>query len=385
MRKKLESLRVHDAVFFWFFLQNSVGHNDSFNSNPAAYWESAFNKFNMTIPNAVRNLMSPLSEIETRIFEHHLTSNKLKGDEQALASALCTLGGLFCSNLDEYDEVPIALMRAVFTDCISADCFSSLAQNIARDQEMISNAKLLWFKEKDLLHGVGTNNAYQTLGSILVSSKTQLFQRSFLPRSLSILLGAISEGNLPNLLKLFHIRMDSIMATGMHSTVKIVQHGIHSLLPGEARTIITSIEDIADLLSNLLSKSNSKLTSFETLPTSTSFPKEDEDMYKGLFKVVKADMKSDVNSQYLSCHSPIFPCRLEICHYVPETRIYQVTLESIAIKMKTIQTVAICHTDTSHWDPNHVSFQVLDAYPGGDTLCHWVESDGFTFVGKIKS
>jgi hypothetical protein len=37
--------------------------------------------------------------------------------------------------------------------------------------------------------------------------------------------------------------------------------------------------------------------------------------------------------------------------------------------------VAVCHTDTSAWNPKHLAFQVLNVKPGTVPVCHFLPQD----------
>ncbi|KAF2296556.1 hypothetical protein GH714_040623 [Hevea brasiliensis] len=61
------------------------------------------------------------------------------------------------------------------------------------------------------------------------------------------------------------------------------------------------------------------------------------------------------------------------CHSINGTKAYTIPLEGVdGSKAKAI---AVCHTDTSAWNPKHIAFQILKVKPGGHLICHFLNSD----------
>ncbi|CAL2234767.1 unnamed protein product [Prunus armeniaca] len=50
-----------------------------------------------------------------------------------------------------------------------------------------------------------------------------------------------------------------------------------------------------------------------------------------------------------------------------------------------VKAVTICHLDTSEWNPEHLSFQILNVKPGTVAICHFISTDGIVWVPKHKS
>jgi hypothetical protein len=47
-----------------------------------------------------------------------------------------------------------------------------------------------------------------------------------------------------------------------------------------------------------------------------------------------------------------------------------------------VKAVAVCHTDTSQWNPKHLAFQVLKVQPGTVPVCHFLPQDHVVWVSK---
>ncbi|XP_038887160.1 LOW QUALITY PROTEIN: BURP domain protein USPL1-like [Benincasa hispida] len=45
-----------------------------------------------------------------------------------------------------------------------------------------------------------------------------------------------------------------------------------------------------------------------------------------------------------------------------------------------VEALAICHMDTSQWNPTHPSFEVLKLQPGDMPICHFFPADDFVWI-----
>ncbi|KAJ9183467.1 hypothetical protein P3X46_007313 [Hevea brasiliensis] len=63
-----------------------------------------------------------------------------------------------------------------------------------------------------------------------------------------------------------------------------------------------------------------------------------------------------------------YACAVFYCHSTQTTRAYMA------------QAVAVCHTDTSAWNPKHLAFQVLKVKPGTVPACHFLPQDHAVWV-----
>jgi hypothetical protein len=69
-----------------------------------------------------------------------------------------------------------------------------------------------------------------------------------------------------------------------------------------------------------------------------------------------------------------------LCHKADTIKTYSVPLEDI--DGNRIKAIAVCHTDTSQWNPKHVAFQVLKVQPGTVPICHFVPQDHVVWISK---
>ena len=80
-------------------------------------------------------------------------------------------------------------------------------------------------------------------------------------------------------------------------------------------------------------------------------------------------MRPEVGSRFVSCHDVVYPYTVYRCHDTGPARLYMVEMEGV--RGGSFVTVAvICHTDTSQWDPEHLSFRLLGSKPGSPPVFH---------------
>lgn len=75
----------------------------------------------------------------------------------------------------------------------------------------------------------------------------------------------------------------------------------------------------------------------------------------------------------VACHHMMFPCTVFYCHKFAGTRAYMVPL--VADDGSRVDAIALCHFDTSSWNPGHASFRLLGVEPGTVPICHFIVKD----------
>lgn len=50
-----------------------------------------------------------------------------------------------------------------------------------------------------------------------------------------------------------------------------------------------------------------------------------------------------------------------------------------------VTVATVCHTDTSRWNPEHVSFKLLGTKPGGSPVCHLMPYGHIVWAKNVKS
>nr|CAB3466421.1 unnamed protein product [Digitaria exilis] len=82
--------------------------------------------------------------------------------------------------------------------------------------------------------------------------------------------------------------------------------------------------------------------------------------------------------RHVACHDEPFPYAVFQCHMTGQstTRAYMMTLTGGG---RTVAMAALCHRDTSSWNPAHPAFEVLKTKPGGAPVCHFMPYANLVF------
>lgn len=172
-----------------------------------------------------------------------------------------------------------------------------------------------------------------------------------------------SSENLPEIFDQFSVKPESEEAEIIKETIKECQApGIK----GEDKYCATSLESMIDFSTSRLGK-NVKAVSTE-VTKETQMQKFA--FGKGLKKV--GFYKSVV------CHKLIYPYVVFYCHATKFTKTYTVPL--VGADGTKVKAVAVCHKDTSGWNPKHLAFQVLKVKPGTVPICHFLPQDHIVWV-----
>ncbi|TVU06425.1 hypothetical protein EJB05_49638, partial [Eragrostis curvula] len=76
-------------------------------------------------------------------------------------------------------------------------------------------------------------------------------------------------------------------------------------------------------------------------------------------------------SRFVACHGGLYPYTVFMCHDTGAVRAYMADMEGARDGGK-VTVAIVCHTDTSLWDPEHMSFRLLGTKPGGEPVCHFM-------------
>jgi len=153
--------------------------------------------------------------------------------------------------------------------------------------------------------------------------------------------------------------------------VKIVKETISLCeapsIRGVEKHCATSLESMVDFISSKLGK-NAQVISTEV-----------EKESKSQKFIVKDGVKMLAEENIIVCHPLNYIYVVFYCHKVSNTTARFMPLEGEdGIRVKA---VAVCHKDTSEWDPNHSFLQALKVKPGTLPVCHVLpEGDLLWFV-----
>ncbi|XP_022754555.1 BURP domain protein RD22-like isoform X2 [Durio zibethinus] len=187
---------------------------------------------------------------------------------------------------------------------------------------------------------------------------------TFLPRQIAQKI-PFSSDNLPEILNKFSVKPGSVEAEMMKNTIKECEQ---PQIQGEDKYCATSLESMIDFSTSKLGKN--------TLAISTDVEKQTP-MQK---YTIAAGVQKMAGDKSVVCHKQNYAYAVFYCHKSETTRAYMVPLEGAdGTKAKA---VAICHTDTSAWNPKHLAFQVLKVEPGSIPICHFLPQDHIVWVPK---
>ncbi|XP_066306939.1 BURP domain-containing protein 3-like [Miscanthus floridulus] len=211
----------------------------------------------------------------------------------------------------------------------------------------------LFFQEKDLQPGKKVTVQF---------ANTATTGAKFLPRSEAEAIPFSSE-KVPEILARFSVDPDSVEAAEMAQTL----HDCEApSAKGEKKVCATSLESMVDFATTSLGTSHVRAVS--TVVAKEGSPKQEYTMTG-----VKRAAGTDDGGRLVACHAEPYAYAVFACHLTQQTRAYTVSM--LGRDGTAVDAVAVCHADTSGWNPKHVAFQVLNVKPGTVPVCHFLPQD----------
>ncbi|KAL5975885.1 hypothetical protein ACLOJK_020213 [Asimina triloba] len=198
----------------------------------------------------------------------------------------------------------------------------------------------LFFLEKDLHPGAKMSLVFPntTAGA------------AFLPRQAADAL-PFSSDKFKEILRHFSIQQQTPEANAMRATLQKCEAPAAG---GETRCCATSLESMIDCTASILGTQVRVLTS----RVRKEAPRQKYTVGAGVQKL--AQPKS------VTCHMQDYAYAVYYCHATRATSMYAVPL--IGEDGTRVDAIAVSHTDTSKWNPQHVAFQLLKVRPGSVPL-----------------
>ncbi|KAL6980129.1 hypothetical protein U1Q18_021778 [Sarracenia purpurea var. burkii] len=224
----------------------------------------------------------------------------------------------------------------------------------ATDDQLHDNPNVaLFFTEKDLKKGTEMPLHFTT------SNRAA----TFLPRQVSEKI-PFSSAEFPEILERFSVKPKSKEALIMEKSIKECED---TGIKGEEKYCATSLESMVDFSTSKLGKKVDAI--------STEVGKDTPWQKYTITRVTKL-----AGDKAVVCHKQVYPYAVFYCHKTQTTKAYTVSLagaDGTAIKA-----AAVCHTDTSAWNPKHLAFRVLKVEPGTVPICHFLPEDHVVWVPK---
>ena len=194
---------------------------------------------------------------------------------------------------------------------------------------------------------------------------------TFLPRESAQSI-PFSSNKLPEIFNHFSVKPTSVEAKTIKQTIEECEApGIK----GEEIYCATSLESMVDFSTSKLGTRNVEAISTEVLEEGATKYMHNYTTMPGLKKLA--------GDKVVVCHKQNYPYAVFFCHAIKQTAAYVLSLK--ADDGMKVKAVTICHLDTSEWDPEHMSFQILNVKPGTTPICHFISTDAIAWVPKHKS
>ncbi|KAK1271334.1 BURP domain-containing protein 5 [Acorus gramineus] len=165
-----------------------------------------------------------------------------------------------------------------------------------------------------------------------------------------------STADLPNTLSRFSIKPKSKLAFLMQETLQQCEA---PAMKSEVKHCATSLESMVDFAVSDLG-TNKGVQAMVTVYT------------------VAGTAKQVSDAKTVNCHPVTYAYLTYYCHSLKATRTYVVPF--VGDDGTKAEVVAACHTDTSEWDPKHVSFKMLHVKPGTVPICHTLAEDTIVWM-----
>ncbi|CAO2184108.1 unnamed protein product [Urochloa humidicola] len=176
--------------------------------------------------------------------------------------------------------------------------------------------------------------------------------------------------SLPSVLALLGVSPGSAQAAAMAETLRACEL---PPLAGEAKFCAASLEALVEHAAAALGTRDVKAVT-STLPRAGAPPQA--------YTVHSVRRVDGGGASFVACHDEPYPYTVYRCHGTGPARAYMVEMEGARGGGITVATV--CHTDTSRWNPEHVSFRLLDTKPGGSPVCHLMPYGHIIWAKNVK-
>ncbi|XP_059429425.1 BURP domain-containing protein BNM2A-like [Corylus avellana] len=181
---------------------------------------------------------------------------------------------------------------------------------------------------------------------------------------------------LPHLLEFFSFSPDSPQAKAIEDTLR---HCESEPIKGETKLCATSMESMLDFAAAVLGRFHEH-HDFQVL--TTSHLTKSTTLFQN-YTILK--IPGEISApKMVSCHTMPYPYAIFYCHsQESQNKVFKVTLGGE--NGDRVEAIAVCHTDTSQWSPDHVSFRVLGVLPGTSSVCHFFPADNLVWVPTTLS
>ncbi|XWS28336.1 hypothetical protein CRYUN_Cryun25bG0059700 [Craigia yunnanensis] len=258
--------------------------------------------------------------------------------------------------------IPAAGNKNMLSDMVKnkdtvADAFGNYAYSNPSMEVVDGNAptdKDVYFFENELHQGRKMN-----LKDLIKKAS----KATFLPHSVAESI-PFSTRKFPEILKYFSLEAKSAEANLLKQTIENCER---PSIDGEEKYCATSLASFIDSGISKLGK-NIQLLSNE-------LEKETQNQEFTIDQGVKMMGESEI-----VCHKLKYAYAVFLCHSIDKTALYTVPL--VGADGTRAKALAVCHKDTSAWNPKHLAFQILKVKPGTVPICHFLVRETLAWVSN---
>ena len=141
---------------------------------------------------------------------------------------------------------------------------------------------------------------------------------------------------------------------------------------GETKKCATSLESMVDFATSQLGT----CVNLSVVPTNA--PKQSVKQEYTITAISSFQTQTQFGSSLVACHNLQYPYAVYYCHRVHKTKAVKITLK--AADGTTAHRIAVCHADTSTWNPKNIAFKMLGVKPGDASICHFTPNDSIVWL-----
>lgn len=213
-------------------------------------------------------------------------------------------------------------------------------------------------------------------GSIMNLKFVKTATNYLLPRNISDSIPFFSKQQIQEIYTKF-----SVNSKEAETIKKIMGQCEKSVSKGEIKYCATSLESMIDYIISILGNNN--IVAISTEPEKESDPLllllQKQGQQQKVEYAISGIKKVDNNGTAVVCHKLNYAYVVVFyCHKIQNTEAFKVSLVG-ADGTKT-KAAAVCHKDTSEWNPKHLAFKVLKVKPGTVPVCHFLTQDNIIWV-----
>ncbi|KAI5314266.1 hypothetical protein L3X38_043442 [Prunus dulcis] len=174
---------------------------------------------------------------------------------------------------------------------------------------------------------------------------------------------------LPHLLQLFSIPQGSLDAKHMAYALEQCEM---KPITGETKFCATSLESMIEFVTKIIGSGVSFNILSTTHPTTSTAITQSYTILEKPNEVLASKM--------VFCHPIAYPYAVFFCHnFERDTKFFKVSLEGA--NGDKVEAMAVCHMDTSDWDPNHSLFGLLGIKAGASSpVCHFFPENHLAWI-----